>query len=213
VRKLLRVICILLYRLAGIHLPEAYSKMNIFGIAGFRDFLCSKIVNKCGKNVIFCSDLEFSSNIEIADNSSLGKGALIEAGIKIGKNVIVSREALLYTTAHLYYEEGCRGVRFTPKVIEDCVHICSPAIILPNCKHIGHGAIIAAGAVVTKDVPEMALVAGVPAKVVGSRKNTYQEAMDRGEKVTHRSIVKKIRRNEAKRARLLRSRTDNTKIE
>lgn len=43
-------------------------------------------------------------------------------------------------------------------------------IVLPCCKRIGHGAIIGAGSVVTKDVPDWAVVAGNPAKVIKLRK-------------------------------------------
>ena len=44
------------------------------------------------------------------------------------------------------------------------------AIILPGCKHIGAHSILCAGAVVTKDVPDYAIVGGNPAKVIRMRK-------------------------------------------
>ncbi len=54
--------------------------------------------------------------------------------------------------------------------IGDYVFIGPRAIILPGVK-IGRGAVVAAGAVVTKDVPEFSIVGGVPAKQIGERKN------------------------------------------
>ncbi|MGB9707413.1 MAG: acyltransferase, partial [Microgenomates group bacterium] len=57
-----------------------------------------------------------------------------------------------------------------PVYIEDYVFIGPRAIILPGVK-IGKGAVVAAGAVVTKDVPPFAIVGGVPAKIIGERKN------------------------------------------
>ena len=54
--------------------------------------------------------------------------------------------------------------------IEDYVFIGPRAIILPGVR-IGYGAIVAAGCVVTKNVPNFAVVGGVPGKVIGERKN------------------------------------------
>jgi acetyltransferase-like isoleucine patch superfamily enzyme len=54
-------------------------------------------------------------------------------------------------------------------VIEDDVWMSHGAIVTPGCKHIGRGAIIGAGAVVTKNVPAYAIVAGVPASLVRYR--------------------------------------------
>lgn len=56
-----------------------------------------------------------------------------------------------------------------PQVIEDDVWIGHHAVILPGCRHIGRGSIIGAGAIVTRDVPRYAVVAGNPAKVLRER--------------------------------------------
>jgi len=182
-KKLFRLICLILYKVVGQHLPAAWSKADIFSISVLRDFLCRHIARKCGKHVIFGPRGEFSKDLEIGDFCGIGQGVVIERGVKIGNHVGIARDVLIYTTTHLYTDSNICGITHTPKVIEDSVHILSRAIILPHCKRIGRGAIIGAGAVVTKDVPEMTLVAGVPAKVIGPRRNTYQEALDRGEAV------------------------------
>ena len=54
-------------------------------------------------------------------------------------------------------------------VIEDDVWIGHYAVILPNCKYIGRGSIIGAGAIVTKDVPPYSIVAGNPARLIRKR--------------------------------------------
>ncbi len=59
----------------------------------------------------------------------------------------------------------------TPLHIAGDVWIGARAIILPGCRRIGHGAIIGAGAVVTKDVPDWAVVGGNPARIIKSRKS------------------------------------------
>lgn len=58
----------------------------------------------------------------------------------------------------------------TPLHIAGDVWIGARAMILPGCERIGHGAIVGAGAVVTKDVPDWAVVGGNPARVIKYRK-------------------------------------------
>jgi len=166
-RRLVKFICFILYKTIGVRLPAAWSRADIFSISAFRDFLCRHIVRKCGKHVIFGPHIEFSSDI-------------------------VAREAILYTSAHYFTETRMQGVEIIPKVVGDNVYIGTRAMILANCRRIGTGAIIGAGAVVTKDVPDMTVVGGVPAKVIGPRKNTFQEAIDQGKNLANRSIIKRV---------------------
>ena len=65
-------------------------------------------------------------------------------------------------------QQGSKGP--THLHIAGDVWIGARAIVLPGCKRIGHGAVIGAGAVVTKDVPDWAVVGGNPAKVIRFRK-------------------------------------------
>ncbi|MOA49611.1 2,3,4,5-tetrahydropyridine-2,6-dicarboxylate N-acetyltransferase [compost metagenome] len=64
----------------------------------------------------------------------------------------------------------------SPVFIEDNVWIGEKAVILKGVR-IGHNSIVAAGAVVTKNVPPFSIVAGVPAKVI---KTVFQPDCDRG---------------------------------
>ena len=59
----------------------------------------------------------------------------------------------------------------TPLYIAGDVWIGARVIVLPGCKKIGHGAVIGAGSVVTKDVPDWAVVGGNPARIIRLRKN------------------------------------------
>ena len=90
--------------------------------------------------------------------------------ITIGKHVSISQEVSILTADHnvesAQFEGNTRQV-----VIEDYVFIGTRAMILPGCT-LGKGAIIAAGAIVTKDVAPFTVVAGIPAKVIKSRINT-----------------------------------------
>lgn len=69
-----------------------------------------------------------------------------------------------------------------PQVIEDDVWIGHNVMILPSCRRIGRGSIIGAGAVVTRDVPRYAVIAGNPARVLRERfPAELQDALERSE--------------------------------
>ena len=74
---------------------------------------------------------------------------------------------MLITSNHLK-DDPYFGVEDKPITIEDYAWVGSRATVLPGVT-IGRGAVVAAGAVVTKDVPAYAVVGGVPAKVIGER--------------------------------------------
>jgi len=89
--------------------------------------------------------------------------------LTIGSHVSLASSVLIYNSEHKINDEDF-GASEEPVEIGDYVFIGPRAIILPGVK-IGKGAVIGAGAVVTKDVPDFAIVGGVPAKVIGERKN------------------------------------------
>lgn len=93
----------------------------------------------------------------------------LEAEVQIGDRVRIGHDVLLLTVDHRIGDSThrCGGSFARPIVIGDGTWIGSRAIILPGVS-IGNGAVVAAGAVVTRDVPPDTLVAGVPARVVRS---------------------------------------------
>ena len=105
----------------------------------------------------------------IAEYSHINKGGILDARgrLKIGNNVSISYNVSLLTGSHDCQKTNFPG-RFLPIIIEDYVWIGANATILNNVR-IGKGAVICAGAVVTKDVPPFAIVAGVPARIIGER--------------------------------------------
>ena len=109
------------------------------------------------------------SGVEIGEYSNIGNNAFLDGrcGLKIGSRVATGAEIMIYTLQHDIDSPAFEAAG-GPVVVGDYVYIGPRAIILPNV-HIGTGAVIAAGAVVTKDVPDYAVVGGVPARVVRER--------------------------------------------
>ncbi len=108
--------------------------------------------------------------IEIGRETIVGERAFLDgrAPLKIGSFVDIASEVMIYNSEHDINDESFAAVLGAVE-IGDYVFIGPRAIILPGVK-IGKGAVIGAGAVVTKDVPEFAIVGGVPAQVIGERK-------------------------------------------
>lgn len=112
-------------------------------------------------------------NTDCGKNISLGKNVFINSGCKfqdqggiyIGNNVLIGHNVVLATINHDINPLKRLDIVLKPIIIEDNVWIGSNATILSGVK-IKKGSIIAAGAVVTKDVEEFQIVAGVPAKLI-----------------------------------------------
>jgi len=110
-----------------------------------------------------------ASKIEIGSHSVIGHNVMLDGrdGIKIGENVNISSEVMIWTNQHNHNDPNFKIVGDVV-IIEDFVWISARAIILPGIK-ISKGAVISAGAVVTKNVEPFAIMAGVPAKKIGER--------------------------------------------
>ncbi len=111
----------------------------------------------------------YPSNISIGKDSIIGEGAVLDGRglLQIGDHVDFATEVMVYNAQH-DIESPTFSAITEPVVINDYVFVGPRAIILPNVT-IGKGAVVAAGAVVTKDVEPFAIVGGVPAKVIGER--------------------------------------------
>lgn len=111
------------------------------------------------------------SNIKIGNNSVVNRFCYLDGrvSLRIGNNVNISHYTIIQTLTHDVNSSYFNCVE-GPIVIEDDAWIGARAIILPGVT-IGRGSVIAAGAIVTKNVANYEIVAGVPAKVVGMRNN------------------------------------------
>ncbi|WP_327794002.1 acyltransferase [Harenicola maris] len=87
-------------------------------------------------------------------------------GLTIEHHALISAEAIIST--HDHGRDPRSAPRPMPKVIGARAWIGTRAMILPQCQNIGADAVIGAGAVVTRDVPAGAVVAGNPARIIGT---------------------------------------------
>ena len=136
--------------------------------------LVKKMFGNVGENTSFLRGVNFvnSKNITVGKNSVINPNVYLDGRggkLIIGDNVDIARDVMIWTLEHAPndpYHATVGG----DVIIEDHVWIASRVTILPNVR-IGKGAVIACGAVVTKDVPELTIVGGVPAKIIGKREN------------------------------------------
>lgn len=107
--------------------------------------------------------------LSIADNVQISEGVEIDfsGNVTIGEQTLISPRACILSHDHGY--EPHSEPTLHNLIIEEKVWIGSNAIILPQVNRIGNGAIIGMGSIVTKPVPELAVVAGNPAKVIKFR--------------------------------------------
>lgn len=113
---------------------------------------------------------DFGCNIHVGDNFYAGYNCtmLDYAEIKIGNNCLIGPNVGIYTTGHnLNPNDRYKAGYAKPITIGNDVWIGGHSCIVPGVT-IGDGVVVAAGSVVTKDVPSLTMVAGVPAKVIKS---------------------------------------------
>jgi len=112
--------------------------------------------------------------LSIGDNVGINKGARFNAvgKIKIGENGLIGPNVVIWTQNHEFSRRDIpivrQGHQYQEVIIGDDVWIAAGVTVLPGVE-IGKGAVICAGAVVTKDVGEFSVVAGVPAKKIRDR--------------------------------------------
>ena len=128
-------------------------------------------------------------NVQIGDGAVIMMGAVINIGAVVGPGTMIDMGAVLGGRAtvgancHVGAGAVLAGViepaSATPVIVEDNVLIGANAVVIEGV-HVGRGAVVAAGAVVIEDVPENAVVAGCPARVIKTKddKTTQKTALE-----------------------------------
>lgn len=146
----------------------------------FRNFVYSRHLNARG--IVVDSFVRIQPLHSCQEKSLFGRdlhvgwGVVVDlsGGVRIGDRVTISEGARIYTHDHPVHggDQNWRknAVTFSSLEIGDDVWIASNAIVLSSVRKIGTGAIVAAGSVVSSDVGDLEIVAGVPARKIGIRK-------------------------------------------
>lgn len=153
---------LLLVHSVSLHVPFYSIRKLVFAASGV----------KIGKGTTIHMGCKFfnPAGVVIGEDSKIGQNAFLDGRsiLRIGSHVDLASDVMIYNSEH-DLESGSFQAREEDVEVEDYVFIGPRVIILPGVR-IGRGSVVAAGAVVTKDVPPYAIVGGVPAKVFGERK-------------------------------------------
>lgn len=173
--KIIKLFGLISYYCILQYLPASDNRYLGF-IKKLRSSIGRLVFDNCGTNICIEKKANFGlgSGISIGNNSGIGINAKIRGPLVIGNNVMMGPDVVIMTNSHNFERidipMNIQGSAVPKKVvIGNDVWIGTRAIILPGTT-IGNGAIIGAGAVVTKDVPEYGIVGGVPAKLIRNRK-------------------------------------------
>jgi len=143
------------------YLPSHLVRNSIYRLAGI----------KLGRRATIHMGARFyyPANIVIGAGSIIGDHIFLDgrSKITIGSHTDIASQVMIYNSEHDLSDPSFKALE-EPVTIGDYCFIGPRVIIMPGV-NIGRGAIVAGGAVVTKDVPAGAIVGGVPAKVIGER--------------------------------------------
>lgn len=127
--------------------------------------------------ILHCGGMDWSDpegGIVIGAGSYIGPNCVLfgAGGIEIGEAALISPGVVITSHQHTFLRDDVdvreQPLQFRRVVIERDVWVGANATILPGVR-LGEGSVVGAGAVVTRDVPERAVVVGVPAEVVRER--------------------------------------------
>lgn len=147
--------------MVSLHIPVWTIRKLVFRLAGV----------KIGNGTVIHMGAKFFEprGVTIGQDTMVGDRCFLDGRdqLTIGDHVDIASEVMIYNSEHDISSPDFHAIN-APVVIGDYVFIGPRTIILPGVT-VGRGAIIAAGAVVTKDVAPYTMVGGVPAKVIGER--------------------------------------------
>ena len=173
----MKKLCLIIYYGFARYLPKSTTPIIGKLSKKIRAGLCRKMFSRCGEKLNVEPNAYFGSGKDLTVGNSVGIGTNFKM-----HNRIVTIDDNLLMAEDVYFIGGTHNFDNTevpigeqdskekvPLHIAGDVWIGARVLVLPGCKRIGHGAVIGAGSVVTKDVPDWAIVGGNPAKIIRMR--------------------------------------------
>lgn len=169
--NIVKIICYGMYLLFVSKLPDGFGAAGRFSI-WLRWLVCRPLLREAEGQFTILRNAYFGngSRLIMKDHANLGRGACItgQGIVTIGRHVMMGHDCYLITSNHKYLREGYDGYVDKDVLIDDHAWLGHRVTLLPGVT-VGKHAIVGAGSVVTKDVPDYAIVCGNPAKVIKYR--------------------------------------------
>ncbi|EGR3866240.1 DapH/DapD/GlmU-related protein [Vibrio cholerae] len=169
-RKCLNKLLLVFYYLVLYNLPSSkfFKPLGLIRMR-FVSILIGSKISGILENKVYISNAE---NLSIGDGCEINENVFIQSAI-IGSNVLIAPNVSILSTSHEYMDKNIlikeQGSTLSnPPNIGDDVWIGRSVIIMPGV-YIGKGAVIGAGSIVTKNVDDYDVVAGVPARIIKKR--------------------------------------------
>lgn len=175
-----KIICYALYRLLAKHIPRDVPVLgNWFHL--LRRRLCRPLFFEAATVIGVGQGVDFDNGcfIRMKECANIGDFSLLSGNhgtITIGRHVMMGKQCIVLSQNHRYLEEGYDGFEGKDVLIDDYAWLGHRVIVLPGVR-IGKHAIIGAGAVVSKNVPDYAIAVGNPAVVKKNRKDKQGKAV------------------------------------
>jgi len=166
---------IVFYIIYGMIIKDLTDGYGMVGrcFVNLRRFICRPLLKETDGTFSIGQGADFGNGscLIMKDHANLGKFFSLtgKGTLTVGRHVLMGHRCVVITQNHKYLDEGYDDFEIQDTYIGDYAWIGHNVTILPGV-HIGMHAIIGAGSVVTKDVPDYAIVAGNPAKVIKLRK-------------------------------------------
>lgn len=168
-----KIACYILYRMIAKHLPD---DPRPIGRVSFhiRRAVCRPLLRETDGVFGIGQGTDFGNGrcLVMRNHGNLGRSTLISGNgiVTVGRHVMMGSQCIIITQNHRYLEEGYDGYDVKDVLIDDYAWIGHRATILAGVR-VGRHAIVGAGAVVTRDVPDYGIAVGNPARVVKYRKD------------------------------------------